>query len=399
MKEAKKINMELGGKEGGKNIGPKINREAVDAWLSKFPKNEGGDLSLKVNRLKNEAPASVKEAKVAEALKMAEDSYPPQPEKVAPEPVITIENTKTEDKKENKFLAGIKKLFGGRNTKKAVISGLALGSALSAQGQNINQQADQAFVKNSNAKEYKIGGNETKPEARKVSKVPEGYTPDGKEGTREYYKKVTSNQNGVEMAVSGGPQGDNSKFLIEKLGQGVTPDELVAKGHATKEGIKKFEKYYKPSSSVDRVYIEPSKEIKKADPYAAFAISGEGVYLPGVSGPNAGQMYYLSMGSKNAWESGMTNTSLEPCVVRLENPNGKYIDTTVKLYSIEDRNKYFDISGRHLLPGAFEALKKVAEEQMKEVNNSSEEKIQQLGADYTTKADTVKLPGSNIEGK
>jgi len=405
MKEAKKITMILEDKGEGKNIGPKINQEAVDAWLSKFPKNEGVDSSLKKNRLKNEKSSSVKEEQIAVLTEDIKDTYPPTEEVKEEAPVITEDTTK-EDIAEAKKKGIIYSIKGNLKKLGITLGLLSVASvATGQQGPNANEKADQAFANTSKNKiEYTKINNEGKPGARKVSEVPAGYVPDGKEGQKEFYKKVTSNKKIIEMAISGGPQGDNSKFLIEQLQKGVTKEELVKKGHATAEGIKKFEKYYTPSSSEDRVYIEPSKETKKADPYAAYAITGEGVYMPGEAGHNTGQISYVSRLSKNIQESGGTISDKEDFVMRFEDGNGKLILTdsagnyypggfSVKIKAL-DKNKYFDISGKHLLSGALEALQKLAQEQWKELKNKNEDKVQQLGADYTTRADTVKLPGS-----
>lgn len=407
MKEAKKITMGLGDKEGGKNIGPKINQEAVDAWLSKFPKNEGVGTS-KGNRLKNEVPSSVKEKQIAAATKDLEDTYPPEEKEEIVPVIIENENIDVAELKKNGVLHSIK----GNLKKLGITLGLlsASSAAFGQQGPNVNQKADQDFASTGKNKiEYTVKNNETKPDltkARKVPAFPEGYneikTVDSK--GKRYAMKVEQNSKKLEMAKSGGPQGDNSKFIIEKLQQGITPDELVRTGHASVDGIKAFEQYYKPSTSEDIVYIEQSKGI---DQYAAYAITGEGVYMPGEAGHNTGQISYVSRLSKNIQESGGTVSDKEDFVMRFEDGNGKLILTdsagnyypggfSVKIKAL-DKNKYFDISGKHLLPGALEALQKLAQEQWKEFKNK--DKVQQLGPDYTTRADTIKLPGSKIEGK
>jgi hypothetical protein len=258
--------------------------------------------------------------------------------------------------------------------------GVGIGGAVEAQGPLKINDGDELAKIDSKKNEYKITGNEAKPveeKARKVEKVPDGYVKDKVVGNKTYYKKITGSINEVKIATPGGPQGDNSAFLIAKLKSGVSPDELVRAGHATKDGIEKFKEYYTHSSSIDIVYTEPeTKKVgKEVDPYAAYAIKGEGVYMPGVSGHNAGQMYYLTRESKNIIESGVVNTGNQKFVIRFEDGNGKPILKDSKgnpvpgglavEIAVEDRNKYLDESGTHLRDGAYEALMKLVEEQKK----------------------------------
>lgn len=382
---------------------PKKSNEKVNNWLKdQVPENKKVAQS---NRLKKEAIDN--KDKIEETKNQLLEKYPP--DEIEPLPANRLKNNTPEANRPSSIYPKTKESFFKKNTffprigeflnrnKNKVLLGLGLISSLSASGQNkdLNKAGDQAFT---NTKALHTI-------AKKVDSkdaIPKGYNSLGiDEQGKEYYGgKIGSKKSELLTATPGSRKGDNSSFLIEQLKKGVTAEELVEKGHATKEGIKKYAKFYTPPT-LDVVYIEPGQKSKEADPYAKFAIKGEGIYLPGVGGHNAGQIYYLSMKSKNAYEAGMTNTANEPFIVRLENGNGKYIGLTVMLKSIEHRNKFFDISGRHLLPGAYEELKKLAEEQMQ--SNQEEQgvkkqdkDIQQLNPDFTVKTNKIGLFESEI---
>jgi len=88
---------------------------------------------------------------------------------------------------------------------------------------------------------------------------PNRYVKAGTPGRTEQKKiRITGAPQNIEVrqAIPGGKAGKSwENWLISQLQKGVTIDELVAKGHGTKEGLKKYEKYYVaiPGSEQEKV--------------------------------------------------------------------------------------------------------------------------------------------------
>jgi len=88
---------------------------------------------------------------------------------------------------------------------------------------------------------------------------PNRYVKAGTPGRTEQKKiRITGAPQKIEVgqAIPGGKAGKSwENWLISQLQKGVTIDELVAKGHGTKEGLKKYEKYYVaiPGSEQEKV--------------------------------------------------------------------------------------------------------------------------------------------------
>lgn len=77
---------------------------------------------------------------------------------------------------------------------------------------------------------------------------PNRYVKAGAPGRTEQKKiRITGTPQNIEVgqAIPGGKAGSSwEKWLISQLQKGVTIDELVKKGHGTKEGLEKYRKYY-----------------------------------------------------------------------------------------------------------------------------------------------------------
>lgn len=225
---------------------------------------------------------------------------------------------------------------------------------------------------------------------------PAGTTSYGKVGNREYFIRTTDGGNkaeAIKKAAVSHKSFHYSSSVKKAFHKNTTPSQEIKK--ITPPGVELF-------------YIEnaPQAIEKEVDPFAKYAVTGNPVYHNGVSGPNTGQMYYTSMQSKNIQEAGMANTGDEDFVIRLEDGNGKPIlkDSNGNLVpgglaikiKAGDRNKYLEVSG-HLKPGAYEAIMKQIEDQIK-LNKEDKKEVQNVGQDFTVKTNTVGLPGSNIDG-
>lgn len=270
--------------------------------------------------------------------------------------------------------------------------GIGTAGAVEAQGPSSINDGNELAKIDSKKNEYKITSNEIKPDlnkATKVNKQPEGTKPYGKIGDREYFIRTIDGGNTIKVEI-----GKNTNKPHKNVHRSGSIKKVFSKNIAPKV-IKKD-----VPPNVEIFYIEPEKNVveKEVDPYAAYAVVGNAVYHNGVSGHNTGQMYYLSMHSKNIQEGGMTDTGNEDFVIRLQDGNGKPILKDSKGNPVPeglsvrikagDKNSIMNGAGR-LLPGAYEKLIKLAEEQ-RELNKNKQE-IQQIGPDFSTRADTVKL--------
>jgi hypothetical protein len=86
------------------------------------------------------------------------------------------------------------------------------------------------------------------PDYKQDPNNPNRYVKAGTEGRTEQRKiRVTGAPQNIEVrqAIPGGKAGSSwENWLIGQLQKGVTIDELVKKGHGTKEGLEKYKKYY-----------------------------------------------------------------------------------------------------------------------------------------------------------
>lgn len=388
MKKAEKLTIELGSNEV-----PKVTKEFTkkhQEWLSTFPSTPK-DSKLATEKLDNIRGA------------LDEDyANPIQSTNRLKNPELgnTFKMPESKKKESNKFLARAKESMSKWGKRIMLTVGLSAIS-MGAKGEAPNRE--EAFADSAQNKTEKVTGAIRKV---KESEVTKDYTFSHKDGEKKVYKRaLQGGSSNLEMAQpstsKGGP--GYEKKIINLLKSGIGTQELVDKNYGTFEGIEKIRKDNK-IEYIDYVYTEPEKEkVKEVDPYAAYAVVGNAVYHNGVSGHNTGQMYYLSMHSKNIQEGGMTDTGNEDFVIRLQDGNGKPIlkdskgnlvpgGLAVKIKA-GDKNKYMNGAGR-LEPGAYEKLVKLAEEQ-RELNKDKQE-IQQIGPDFTTKADTVGLPGTDI---
>lgn len=100
--------------------------------------------------------------------------------------------------------------------------------------------------------QYELGGYTEDPikklaqsnNAVKVNQVPKGYKQLGVSGNKTYYDKEA--REAVPGTIGGGPDGNWEKSIIKMLQEGVSPEELVKKGHISQSSVPKFQQYYKP---------------------------------------------------------------------------------------------------------------------------------------------------------
>jgi hypothetical protein len=95
--------------------------------------------------------------------------------------------------------------------------------------------------------QYEEGGNPfTDPpiKASRVDTVPQGYKQLGVSGNKTYYDKEA--KQAIPSTGSGTPNAQWENSIRQQLQSGVSPEELVKKGHISQAAIPKYQQYYKP---------------------------------------------------------------------------------------------------------------------------------------------------------
>jgi hypothetical protein len=94
---------------------------------------------------------------------------------------------------------------------------------------------------------YDMGGDPfTDPpiKATKVDTIPQGYKQLGVSGNKTYYDKEA--KQAIPSMSSGAPNAQWENSIRQQLQSGVSPEELVKKGHISQAAIPKYQQYYKP---------------------------------------------------------------------------------------------------------------------------------------------------------
>ncbi len=249
--------------EEGKEI-PKVARapEKVESWLKKQSE------SVDEQKLKGEL--------IIEKTEEVRASYPPEksanrlknntPEANRPPALYT----KEPESKIKKYLKRIGDFFN--KNKKILASTILLGGAgMNANSQDSKSMGDMAFA---NAKKNAV----------KVASIPNDYQKIV-EGNRVYGVKTTEEvktTKKLEMAKSGGNNGvseaEYDKFIINKIKEGYTPEELALKKYITPSSIAKYRQLSNPPT-IKVVYTETT-QVKKEEvsPFSAFAKDGGILY-------------------------------------------------------------------------------------------------------------------------
>lgn len=173
-----------------------------------------------------------------------------------------------------------------------------------------------------------------KPSATKVTTVPKDYKFDGEQNGRKYYKKTS--QIAMQDAISYKGKASGSEyesFLQERLKNGVSPEELVAKKYIAQANIDGYRQYYKPAQ--DYIYTEEQQQQDKP----AFAFQGEPIYE---GNKLKGLIKYNSRASKGEADGGTLNTGYQDVQFMYVDDAGKPVQSK-GIYNIpyQDWNKEF----------------------------------------------------------
>ncbi len=240
---------------------PKVTKtpEKVESWLKAQPSEELSKESIeKIEKAKDEALNSYPPEKPANRLK--NDT----PEANRPPALYKPEN------KISRFLDGVKNLWN-KNKNKLLATTTLLGVGMNANSQDSKSMGDMAFA---NAKENAV----------KVESIPNDYQKIS-EGNRVYGVKTTEGvktTKKLEMAKPGRNDGaseaEYDKFIINKIKEGYTPEELALKKYITPSLIAKYRQLSNPPT-IKVVYTE-TIQIKKEEvnPFSAFAKDGGILY-------------------------------------------------------------------------------------------------------------------------
>jgi len=118
-------------------------------------------------------------------------------------------------------------------------------------------------------------------EARKVERVPPGYTFVKAEGTKNFYHRVLLTA--LPPAQKGAPGASGKKykqFVIDQLAAGITPEELVEKKYIAPGQVELFRKYYKRAEDVVFTESDAAAVPVKPTDAPAEAFMGEILYGP-----------------------------------------------------------------------------------------------------------------------
>jgi hypothetical protein len=178
--------------------------------------------------------------------------------------------------------------------------------------------------------------NKKQAGGRLVTQVPEGYNFLKEDGGKKYYNKKSATALAMAQAsgqARGGAQYE--QFLQTQLGNGVSPDELVAKKYIDGSAVGKYQQYYKPIE--DTVYTEQAP-LPKVD-VSAKARRGEPAY--DVNRHIAAEIFYDSRDSKNTPDGGTLNTANQNARFKFRNDFG-YTGEEVEVPA-NDVQKYLGI--------------------------------------------------------